>query len=289
MRPPDFWVIGAMKSGTTTLFHDLSLHPRIRLADKESPGLGRHDPTDPAGLDAYLRQWRDAGPTDVLGEVACHYAMAPLHPSPAGRAARVSPRARVVYIVREPVSRIISHHHHDVASGVADPDIDRAVRSDPRFLDYSRYATQLDAWRRHFHDSSIRVIRFEDYVRHRRAETSSLLDWLGLPPLAETVDLDRRDNASASRQAARGLVRRALHSRTYRERVRPRVPQQLRSRVAASVLPAPTTRPAPPGPDTVGWLTEQLRPEVGRLRQLTEGRVGWDLDEVTAAFRRPSS
>lgn len=285
MKAPDFLVIGAMKSGTTTLYEDLALHPGVALGEKESAGLHRHDPRTLGGRTAYLRQWAHAPAGAVLGEVATTYAMAPHHSGAPVRAAAVAPEARIVYIVREPVARIVSHHHHDLSGGTVTVGIDEAVHDDARFVDYSRYGTQLQLWRTHFPDDAIRIVRFEDYVADRRGEIDRLLAWLGISPLPDEADVANVYNASEGRQSARGLTRRIIHSDAYREALRPLVPKPLRSRVARAVLPTAPPRPSPPRPETVAWLVDQLREEVSTVRQFTAEAVTWDLDVVLSAAR----
>ena len=285
MKGPDFLVIGAMKSGSTTVQEDLALHPLINLAEKESAGLQKFDTRQATGRVRYLRQWSDAAPDQVRGEVSTTYTMAPHIPGIPERAAAVAPNARLIYIVRQPLARIVSHHHHDVSSGVVSAPIDRAVREDPRFLDYSRYGSQLGAWREFFHDDAIRVVRFEDYVRDRRRATGDLFAWLELPPLPNPIDVGAVHNASEGKQSARGVTRRIVQSRTYRDHVRRLVPQSLRSRAASAILPIAPRRPDPPTQHTVEWIIEQLRPEVAAVEAFSGGNVTWDLDEILEIAR----
>jgi len=280
MSGPDFLVIGAMKSGSTTLHQDLATHPQINLAEKESAGLQKFDTRRRADRTRYLRQWSQAASDQVRGEVSTTYTMAPHIPGIPERAAAVAPDARLIYILREPLARIVSHHHHDVSSGLVRSTIDTAVRDDPRFLDYSRYGSQLDAWREFFRDDAIRVLRFEDYVSDRRRATADLFAWLGLPPLPDLIDVDAVHNASEGKHSARGATRRIVQSRIYRERVRRVFPQTLRSRVASAILPAAPPRPAPPSEATVRWLIDQLGPEVAAVEAFTGGKVAWDLEQV---------
>ena len=133
-RLPDLIVIGAQKCGTTTLWEDLRGHPRVHLGEKESRVLSG-GPLDRAELvSRYARQFRGAKEGAVLGEVSTRYAMLPDDPDAPANARSVAPRAQIVYIVRDPLDRVVSHHHHDFGLGFVGPDIDEAVESYPSLL-----------------------------------------------------------------------------------------------------------------------------------------------------------
>lgn len=274
MRAPDLFVIGAMKCGTTSLHGDLAAHPRIRVAEKEAGLLATVG--SERSRRAYLEQWSGAAPTDALVDVSATYSMIPHQADVAQRAAMLNPAAKVIYLCREPVARVISHHHHDVAGGVTVSDIDRAVREDPRFVDYSRYGTQLRPWLHHLGADAVRVLRFEDYIADRQATVRSVTEWVGIGRSPDGASHDGTVvNATSSTRRASGLTRRLLSSRLYRDVVRPMVPGGVRGVIAQGVLPAPPARPAPPSDATVAWLREVLADEVEQVARLTHGSVTW--------------
>ena len=79
------------------------------------------------------------------------------------------PRARLVYVVRDPIDRIRSHYQTRLTEGTERSPIDRAVRENPIYLDYSRYAMQLDRYLDHFPREQLLVITAEDLRGDRRA------------------------------------------------------------------------------------------------------------------------
>lgn len=273
VRAPDLFVIGAMKCGTTSLHSDLSTHPRTRIAQKEAGLLATVE--SERSRRSYLEQWRGASSTDVLVDVSASYSMVPHQPAVAERAAKLNPEAKALYLCREPITRIVSHHHHDLAGGVTGPDIDHAVREDARFVDYTRYGTQLEPWLRHLGPRAVRVLRFEDYVANRQAAVSSLATWLGLEPSPDDAIDEGVINATSSTRRASLRTRQLISSDLYRNVVRPIVPRRVRDTVARRVLTAPLDRPAPPSEVTVAWLREKLVPEIAHLAALTHGTVTW--------------
>ena len=202
--------------------------------------------------------------------------MLPTHPGVAERAQRLNPDVRVVYIVREPVSRVISHHHHDLALRLCDPDVDVAVRHPP-LVDNTRYATQLRPWVEALGAERVLVVRFEDYVADREAGLASVQEFLGVrpvPPSSAEVH-----NAHADRRVAVGTWDRVSSSTAYRSFVRPLLGERLRRALVRTVLPTGPARPDPPSPATVDHLVELLGPEVAALSALTGQAPLWDLEE----------
>src|SRR5262245_60208451 len=108
MRLPNFLVIGAMKSGTTTFYHDLAAHPDVFLAEKELGALSR----DVATVE-YASYFKRAKPEQLCGDVSTTYSMCPDVSGVADRAKKnLSRNTKIIYLVREPVARAISHHYH---------------------------------------------------------------------------------------------------------------------------------------------------------------------------------
>jgi Sulfotransferase domain len=276
-RLPDFLVIGAQKCGTTTLYEDLRSHPSIAMPEKESSGL-----LSARSAHEYARLFPDGD--GVVGEIATTYSMQP-EVDVVGRAHELVPEARIVYIVREPLARTISHHHHDFALGLVGPDIDVAVREHPPLVQNSRYATQLWPWLAAYGPERVRVIRFEDYVRDRVGECARLCRFLDLSP--HTFDATLVANAAGDKVVASGAWATLSASRPYRALVRPLMSERARRLLMARVLPKAPPRPEPPSRATVDHLVATLKPEVEELaRQLSTERW-WDLEAEADRMARP--
>lgn len=115
-RPLDFVVIGAAKSGTTTLFHHLRHHPGLFLpADKERPFFSKDD-VYLRGWGAYVDEVFGAAPADVRwGKVTPRY-LGDLH-VPA-RLAAAMPDTRLHAILRHPVQRAYSKYRLNLRQGI---------------------------------------------------------------------------------------------------------------------------------------------------------------------------
>lgn len=144
----DFIVIGAQKSGTTTLFEYLARHPELCLpSSKEAPFF---DSETRYGGDfgRYLQtEFPSAGPDGKWGTVTPQYMYGGSGPGrPAdvrtipGRIHEQLPEAKLVAILRDPVKRARSHHAMAVIEGWDTQPFDDAVRQllAPEALERSR-------------------------------------------------------------------------------------------------------------------------------------------------------
>jgi hypothetical protein len=170
---PNLVVIGAMKCATTSLHHYLDLHPEISMARQR-------------GLNGFLAEnasrgmaWYGShfeGPGRIRGDTSPRYTNAPLNPGVAARMHAVIPEARLVYLVRDPVERMLSHYTHYVAAGYEARDADRALldlgdgpERNP-YLCRSLYWMQLEHYLALYPPSRIHVLYYEG-LRDRRRET----------------------------------------------------------------------------------------------------------------------
>jgi hypothetical protein len=201
--PPESYLIGAQKAGTTTLAYLLDHHPRLTIGQTKEP----HFFTDnwSKGLDWYRKQFPDSG--DVLClDASTSYAMAPLSPGwkqrdpriyegiPA-RVRSVSPNAKFIYLLRDPVDRTYSGYWHDVRMGVKNEAFGAAVRHNPFYLDVSDYHGQLQRWLEHFPLASFHVVLFEEMKARPEQVVNECFAFLGLSP-ADSLPVDSAQNQS---------------------------------------------------------------------------------------------
>lgn len=284
---PKFIVIGAMKSGTTTVFHDLLSHPQIFLPDKETSALIR-DVT----AHEYAAGFARAGASQICGDVSTLYSMLPDYQGVVERARKMlSPETRIIYIVREPVSRALSHHRHMNAhqgAGWMPADFDKCVDQFPSLLNYSRYAMQLEPWIDAFGLQSVHVIKFEDYTKQREIGLQNLLSFLGASPDCGEIDTSTIHNRSEGKPVMNAVISSLIASPAYRRLIRPWVSLRWRDRVRDLVCPKAPPAPEAPKLETIEFLVEQLQPDVQKLTRLLELPADlWDLKKVITKFAQP--
>ena len=210
-RPlPDFLVIGAQRSGTSSLYKYLEQHPCVLSSlRKETEYLSARWSRGEAWYRAHFpsraRRWAEARRRgfDVLAfEASPNYLFHPLAPE---RAAVLVPDAKLVVLLRNPVDRAFSHHQHEVRAGretlpfveALEQEADRLageeerMRAEPGYRSLpwerhsyqarGRYAEQLERWLAAFPSAQLLVLRSEDLYSDPAATYAELLSFLGLP------------------------------------------------------------------------------------------------------------
>ncbi|KAA0217288.1 MAG: hypothetical protein DYG94_01360 [Leptolyngbya sp. PLA3] len=270
MSVPGFLIIGGMKCGSTTLFRDLETNPRIFFPlDKEPENLCRDDVLTPDGLARYEALFARAKPGQVCAEASTAYTKRPDFEGVPSRALRVcGPDLKIIYLVRDPVKRAISHHFHEYARGNMPGDIDQAVREFPSLINYSRYAMQVQPWLETFGRESVCIIRFEDYVSNRVGWCEQICRLLGIEPRSELIETDKVFNRSENKPVMRGPWRLVAHNPLYRKLIRPLLSSDIKDRVRGKVLPKAPPRPAPPSEATIAHIRAAVSADQEILRPL---------------------
>jgi hypothetical protein len=287
MRLPDFLIIGAAKAGTTSLYRDLRCNPQIFMPrDKEAGNLKGDDVLTPRGRRAYARLFATARPDQVCGEAPTDYTKLPQFPGVPQRALDViGPRVKAVYLVREPVARIISFHHHQYVEDKMPADINAAVREFPELLDHTRYAMQITPWLETFGPEQVVIVRFEDYVADRPSTVATLSRFLGVAPRPDLVRTSTIYNPGTGRPVLRGPTAYLRRNPVYERLVRPLLPLTARDALRRFVLPKAPPRTAPPSLETVDSILEHLADDLDQLQRLmARSEPPWDFQAVRQRY-----
>jgi hypothetical protein len=222
----------------------------------------------------YERQFSGALGEQAVGEASVNYTRHPTYPGVAERVAAVLPSVRLVYVLRHPVDRVVSHYLHDRAKGRERSPIDVAVRRDERYLAPSRYATQLEQYLRFFPAGQLLVLRSDDLLARRLETVRRVLDFIGVSSDIElNVDFEaHRSSEKIERNRALALAKRVPY--------RGVIPRPVRRRVRRIVARPLDTSSSQLDKNTHDFLTAQLAPEVRRLSDLTGENFGkiWGMD-----------
>ena len=177
---PDFVIVGAMKSATTSLYRWLDEQPEVFMAHpKDSSVLAR---TWPEALEWYGTRFADATAGQLLGEASVGYTDPTRAPTVAQRIERSIPSARLIYLIRQPVDRIRSHYRHEVQRRREDRSLLDAIREPGNpYVGHSRYFSCLQPYIERFPREQILVLRFEDLVDPAGPAWTKALAFLSLP------------------------------------------------------------------------------------------------------------
>lgn len=166
-RLPNLVVIGAQKCGTTSLHHYLRRHPQVSMSRTKELDFFIQDRNWRRGVGWYAAQFDPSAP--VRGESSPNYTARRRFPGVAERMKRVVPGTRIVFMVRDPIERLVSHWVHNYSYGSERRPLDQ-VLDDDGYLERSQYAMQLRPYLDAFPAERILVLEMGE-LRHRRRET----------------------------------------------------------------------------------------------------------------------
>lgn len=216
---PDFIILGAQKAGTTTLFDNLVKHPNVKPSDikevhffdnnwlRGEKWYRAHFPFDNG--DHKRREW-------IAGEGSPYYLM---HPLVAARIKQVVPNAKLLIILRDPVTRAYSHFQHEKRKGREKLSFEEALaaeedrlageqqrlENDPEYCSFplqhysyklrGHYAEQIERYFHLFDRKQVCVLDNLELDQNFTATFDRLFDFLQLPPFK--VERPKRSNVGS--------------------------------------------------------------------------------------------
>ena len=272
---PNLIVIGAAKAGTTSLHYYLAQHPDVHMAKqqnikiKEMSHFWRDDWRE-------RRDWYESHfdvQEPVRGEATPGYSAFAFHPDVPRRIYETIPDVRLIYLVREPIERIMSHWVQLRADGYPTPFAQYMMeydRPDNRIVCPSRYYTQIQQYLRYFSPDQLCILDQHDLLDQRRETLRRVFRFIGVDEEFESPAFDEERNTRADKHGPRRLTMRlwepVIHpaSRLFPKPVRRRLKGPAERLLNAPVREKPVLEPA-----MRRRLEEHLRPEVEALREFT--------------------
>jgi hypothetical protein len=202
---PNFFVVGAAKSGTTALYHGLLHHDDVYLTAPKEPhffayladpvALGHLYPDETAARRRYGELFAGVSGEAAVGDASTTNLVVE---GAAEVIAREVPGARIVAVLRQPVDRAFSQwRHFRVAGGEDLADFAEALRQEDaraaagraftyRYLGWGRYAGQLRPYVERFGRERVLVHLYDDLCADAAAVLRTTFRFLGVD---ESVDI----------------------------------------------------------------------------------------------------
>jgi hypothetical protein len=223
IKPPTFFVIGAAKSGTTSLHYYLSQHPRIYVPTKikesnyfvysnrefDTEGPGERDKlfyylygSTITTLKEYEDLYLDSKDEQIKGEVCPRYMY---YENAAPNIKAYTPDAKVIAIVRNPADRAFSHYKMLLQNGLATHDFMRELELednrckkgwawDWHYTRLGMYYHQLKRVEKHFPREKIKVLLYDDLVKNPSSMMGELFEFLEVENV--TISFSERHKVS---------------------------------------------------------------------------------------------
>jgi hypothetical protein len=207
---PNLIIIGAQKCGTSALHHYLGLHPEISMSEEKELNFFLEDKNWPLG-----RAWYESnftGQARIYGEASPDYTNYPTFGGVPERMHALVPDAKLIYMVRHPIERIVSQYMHNRWSGVETRSIDEAIRGTDkvpmertRYVRRSSYYMQLQQFLHYYAKENVLVLTQEDLFQRRKDTLQKIFRFLGVDDSFESEKFSELVHESSAKDAKNRL------------------------------------------------------------------------------------
>lgn len=195
MRKPIFYIVGAPKSGTTSMHNYLKGHPRIIMPEITNIGFFSKDLHNEKMTEKeYLDLFKEAEKDVVIGTCAVWNLYSKIA---AKEIKKFCPQAKIIIMLRNPVEMLYSLHSqliYDLVENINN--FEEALKAEkarkrgkkipkniynPKFLFYSeipRYTNQVKRYLDLFGKKNVLIILFEDFINNTDKVYKKTLNFL---------------------------------------------------------------------------------------------------------------
>lgn len=206
---PDFIIIGAMKSGTTTLYQYLCQHADIFMTTPKEPGYFSRNEVYQKGPEWYLSLFANARPGQKIGEASTCYSRWPTYAHVPERIFKSNPKTKLIYLLRHPVDRAYSHYghlrfYHDKTY----PSFEDALVAEPEIVDASKYMCQIEQFLQFFPKEQLYLVDFDGLIANPKDAVNEILAFIG----CNEINLSFENGIKANEAGETSLKRKMLAS-----------------------------------------------------------------------------
>jgi hypothetical protein len=279
---PEFLVVGAPRSGTTSIASALATHPGVFVPARKE--LSFFDENWDRGFGWYARYFEDAHHGQLRGEATPGYFASP---AAAERIARTNAACKLVVLARDPIERALSHYWLRWSSGretraleqvIADETASPEAHASGYLFAHGMYGRNLRRYHGLFGRDAVHVVVFDELASAPDRVLDGCQRFLGVP--VERLALDHENGARAPRSllAIRALAR--FGRSTWRgKRIVRGLIGEARVRALRDTIYAVLMKPAPKPPfseASKARLREAFADDLAVFHEELGRTTGWD-------------
>lgn len=219
-KRPNFFIVGAAKCGTTSLYYHLMKHPEVFFCEvikepyyfstkyAQIPHHGKEDEindkkrTRLKTFDHYLELFKNATDEKIIGEASTDYLY---FYQVADDIKAMNPDAKIVISLRNPIDRAFSAYYHQVSKDRETLSFENALKAEEgrikdnysfiwRYKDVGLYSKRVKHFLDVFGPENVKIILFDDIKNDITAVVHDILEFLKL-------DTNLKVNASEKHRA----------------------------------------------------------------------------------------
>jgi hypothetical protein len=265
---PNFLVVGAGKAGTSWLQICFEEHPEIFVPFQKETNFFSLEYG--MGLSWYTNFFKGARHEKAVGEICPSYMVLDRATE---RIHAINPDMKLLFMLREPVSRAYSHYCMLLRGSAASEDIDKDLNEESRLVQEGRYFHHISRFKEYFPPEQIKVVFYDDLKEVPRDFLKDVYGFLGVDTNHTPSVLNREFHNRKPLLSHTGLYNLGVKviRAVSRTRTGNRLVTGLRKtgivNIAYSILP--TTKYPELSPEKIKELKEFYREDIIRLSQLS--------------------
>ncbi len=192
----DFFIVGAPKAGTTSLYHYLNEHPKIIMSKEKEPDYFSHEALKNQNIYYYNMQidteekyhslFNVERDDSILGEASVSYLFYEDVPA---KIKQYNKHAKIIIVLRNPIERAYSHYLMDFRLGLVQNTFEEiiyrgsSVSKDfelhyQQYIEVSQYFSQIERYLKIFGKENIHIIDYEDLQKDQEAVLKNIFLFL---------------------------------------------------------------------------------------------------------------
>ncbi len=199
---PNLIIIGAMKCGTSSLHRYLNLHPQIHMASLKELDFFVSEKNWGKGLDWYEEQFlSSANSIKIYGESSPNYTKHHIFSGVPQRMHSMVPEAKLIYILRDPVKRILSHYYHQAVDSKETLALQECI-SNPKnnYVQTTLYYEQLQKFLEFYDSQNILVLSLESLNSDPQSVLKQVFEFLDVDSSFEHPNFGKRYHLASDKR-----------------------------------------------------------------------------------------
>ena len=292
----DFFCVGVAKAGTTTLHDLLSLQDGISLPKRKETNyfsfgmsgtpaftgpLDDSSVNEPTvtSLEEYIEDF-DIKEGCLIGEICPSYSL----DGAAENIHRHNPDAKIIILLREPVTRAYSNYQHLVRDGrehasfedALAAEADRIARGWEWFWGLKRNSLYFEFVKKYieiFGKDNVKIIFFEDFVKNQELHVKEVMSFIGLDPATARYEVFESNRSGVVSGKWKWLHKVLLSEGALNSTLRAVMPPGLRKKLGSSFKSLSTVK-GNVAAETKLLLSREFSGDLIKLNELVGGRAG---------------
>lgn len=294
-KHPNFVVIGAPKSGTTSLYYYLKQHPDVFLptqkelhyfsyeqlkANAKGPGDELTLSTLCSSERQYLEHYSAVANQKAIGDISPSY----LYYATQDKIKATLGDVKIIVMLRNPIDKAYSQYMHMIRDQCEALTFYEALQQEQarraqgwsdiwRYAESSLYADKLAAFRSCFGSHNVHVILFDDFVSQPQKAIKETLIFLGIDAdiAINTKEIYNRTGEVKSKVIARFLSR----SNLFKELIKKCTPDAWRIKLRLKIMDANTASKPEIDLTVRNYLMDYFKNDVAQLEDILGRKLHW--------------